>query len=439
MKTFCILPWIHISSRPNGDMRLCCTANASSSYCGDAEIGIVKEDTGVKSNFGKNDLYSSWNSEYMRNVRLMMLTDQIPDVCKKCFEEEKAGHISKRKWETEYWERRIDIPELIENTEGDGSIPEKIQYFDLRFGRKCDLKCIMCTPNDSSMWLGDWAKIYPQIKNESLKEQCGWNKDDDYNWVKNNPKFLEQLYEQIPHMQQLYMAGGEALIINEYDQLLDKIIESGHAKNITLRYNSNGLTLSNELIEKWKHFKYVRFHFSLDSIYDMNTYIRYPSSFEIIEEKLKMLDKTDDNVEVTIACAVQALNVYYIPDLITWKLSQNYKKINKYPAGGGFVNFHLVYLPSFFNVKVLPKWFKKKTKDKYEMFYKSLELYDSDYELYENDAYAIPRLKGIINFMMSDDWSYRLPELREFIKLIDKTRQTNFNYIFPEMRGVLNA
>jgi hypothetical protein len=171
----------------------------------------------------------------------------------------------------------------------------------------------------------------------------------------------------------------------------------------------------------------------------MNTYIRYPSSFEIIEEKLKMLDKTDDNVEVTIACAVQALNVYYIPDLITWKLSQNYKKINKYPAGGGFVNFHLVYLPSFFNVKVLPKWFKKKTRDKYEMFYKSLELYDSDYELYENDAYAIPRLKGIINFMMSDDWSYRLPELREFIKLIDKTRQTNFNYIFPEMRGVLNA
>ena len=28
--TFCMLPWIHLSTRPNGHMRLCCTSNASS-------------------------------------------------------------------------------------------------------------------------------------------------------------------------------------------------------------------------------------------------------------------------------------------------------------------------------------------------------------------------------------------------------------------------
>ena len=28
--TFCILPWIHLSTRPDGSMRVCCTANASS-------------------------------------------------------------------------------------------------------------------------------------------------------------------------------------------------------------------------------------------------------------------------------------------------------------------------------------------------------------------------------------------------------------------------
>ena len=27
--TFCILPWIHLSTRPDGSMRVCCTANAS--------------------------------------------------------------------------------------------------------------------------------------------------------------------------------------------------------------------------------------------------------------------------------------------------------------------------------------------------------------------------------------------------------------------------
>jgi len=365
-----------------------------------------------------------------------MLTDQIPDVCKKCFEEEKAGHISKRKWETEYWERRIDVVELIENTRGDGSIPEKIQYFDLRFGSKCDLKCIMCTPNDSSMWIGDWAKIYPQIKNDSLREQCTWKNDNSYNWFKNNPKFWKQLYEQIPHMQQLYMAGGEALIIKEYDQLLDKIIDMGYAKNITLRYNSNGLTISRELIEKWNHFKHVRFHFSLDSIDYMNTYIRYPSDFYNVIEKLWLLDETPDNVEVTIACAVQALNIYYIPDLILWKLNQKYKKINKYPAGAGLINFHLVYLPLFFNVKVLPQWFKNKTELKFEMLYAELQEYD-EFPLFDKDPYGIQRLQGLVKFMKSDDWSYRLPELKEFVKLVDRTRGTNFDQAFPEMKGVL--
>ena len=29
-ETFCILPWMHLSTRPNGHMRVCCTANASS-------------------------------------------------------------------------------------------------------------------------------------------------------------------------------------------------------------------------------------------------------------------------------------------------------------------------------------------------------------------------------------------------------------------------
>ena len=28
--TFCALPWLHLSSRPDGKMRTCCTSNASS-------------------------------------------------------------------------------------------------------------------------------------------------------------------------------------------------------------------------------------------------------------------------------------------------------------------------------------------------------------------------------------------------------------------------
>ena len=43
--TFCILPWIHFATRPNGDMRLCCSANASGAG-EDHEVGLVKMEDG---------------------------------------------------------------------------------------------------------------------------------------------------------------------------------------------------------------------------------------------------------------------------------------------------------------------------------------------------------------------------------------------------------
>ena len=44
-KTFCPLPWIHLATRPNGDVRVCCTANASGAGKQDEKTaGLVKKD-----------------------------------------------------------------------------------------------------------------------------------------------------------------------------------------------------------------------------------------------------------------------------------------------------------------------------------------------------------------------------------------------------------
>ena len=51
----------------------------------------------------------------------------------------------------------------------------------------------------------------------------------------------------------------------------------------------------------------------------MNDYIRYPSKWDHTVKQFHLLDNTEDKVEVTIACAVQALNIYYVPDFIKWK------------------------------------------------------------------------------------------------------------------------
>lgn len=443
--TFCVLPWIHLSTRPNGHMRLCCTANASSAgafndkkYNG--EVGILKKADGFPANFNHTDLKTAWNAPYMKSVRKNMLKGKIPHSCIKCFKEEKTGFQSKRVWENRLWMKRLNINELISRTQKDGSIPDKIYYVDLRLGSKCNLKCIMCSPHDSSLWVKDWNTLYPQIKNPSLKELMQWpNKGKvngaSYNWHRNNPHFWNQLLEQIPNIKQVYFAGGESTIISEHYELLEKCVKGGYAKNIELRYNSNGVEMPDHLFDLWNQFKNVVFHFSLDSIYEMNDYIRFPSLFKHLEKQLEKLDDTPDSVTVTIACAVQILNIYYIPEFIKWKLKKKFKKINVWPKSAGLIDTHLVYHPAHLNVKVLPQWFKEKVTKKFDEFYIWLE---NENKKFSSNPYGVSRLKGMCHFMNSEDWSNRMPEFQEYIVKMDKIRGTDFKAVFPEMTELIH-
>ena len=65
--TFCILPWVHLSTRPDGSMRVCCTANASSvGKTNDKEhggqVGILKTEDGKPNNLNVSDFLTSWGT-----------------------------------------------------------------------------------------------------------------------------------------------------------------------------------------------------------------------------------------------------------------------------------------------------------------------------------------------------------------------------------------
>ena len=322
-------------------------------------------------------------------------------------------------------------------------------------GTKCQLGCIMCSPHDSSGWVKDWNKLYPQITNESLKETMTWEDKGkqfgaNYNWHKNNPTFWTQFYAQIPYIRQLYFAGGESTVIEEHYEILSKVIEMGYADKIEVRYNSNGVELPDRLLELWTHFQKVRFHYSIDSIGPMNDYIRYPSKWDHQLEMFKRLDtQTSNNVEVTIACAVNALNIHYIPDFLKWKLTHGFNKTNMWPFGAGGINYHFVYWPGHLNVKILDDEFLDKTEAKYEEF---IAWWKDNWELgvpswhkgkvryqdWENASYGIKRLRGMISFARSEDWSRRLPEFREYINKLDKLRGTDFRATFPDMAHLLD-
>jgi len=53
-------------------------------------------------------------------------------------------------------------------------------------------------------------------------------------------------------------------------------------------------------------------------------------------------------------------------------------------------------------------------------------------------GYGIKRLRGLLDFMDKEDWSERMPELQEWIKLLDRQRGLSFVDTFPEISGLLD-
>lgn len=444
-QSFCVLPWIHIATRPNGDMRLCCVANASGADTGDYAVGLVKMEDGDPANFGRDLPTEAFNNDYMKSVRKMMLAGEAPASCKKCYDEEAQGISSKRIWETGTWHYDgVDIPELIKQTSEDGSVPYKLQYLDLRLGHTCNLKCIMCSPHDSSQWVSDHKKIFPILNSETIKNQMRWDQKDFNNYWHERPEFWEQVYDQIPHIKQLYFAGGEPLVIKEHKMFLEEIVRRGYANKILLRYNSNGTIITDELLDLWNHFRKVKISISLDGIGDRVEYIRYPLDFEKIKENIEKLDNAPAHIETNIELAVQILNIKHIPDFIKWKVTSNFKKVNKgknvlgQELGGGLVNFHLLWIPTWLNVRALPLEDKKEVRKLFaELKLWLWDNYTQDEEFWLTNPYGWKRWEGMLDWMDSEDQTYLLKDFKEYITKMDTLRGTNFRETFPEL-GHLN-
>jgi pyruvate-formate lyase-activating enzyme len=425
-------------------MRLCCSANASGAG-NDHTVGLVKNETGRPANFGRETPMSAWNNEYMRDVRLTMLEGKIPASCTKCHKEEFNGVASKRIWETGTWvEDGIDLPELIKQTEEDGTVPESLVYLDLRLGHTCNLKCIMCSPHDSSMWVADHKKLYPIFQAKELKDQMQWDRKEFNNKWHENPDFWKEMYAQIPNLKQVYFAGGEPLLIKEHKLFLEEIIRQGYADKILVRYNTNGLLVDDNIIELWKKFKKVKVGFSIDAVGDRNYYIRYPSDWATIERNLHKLDNTPDNIQVSIATAIQILNIKHLPELAKWKIQQNFKKVNfenvtdGIEAGGGIVNMHLLYIPTFLSIRCLPEYDKEEVRKAFAELANWLYAnYRQDEDFWKHNPYGWKRWQAVLDFMGAEDHTSQLPAFVEYIEKIDLLRLTDFKEIFPELANLI--
>jgi len=417
---FCILPFIHLSTRTNGAMQLCCHANSGSAedY---RSIGHNRKDTGEFVYVDKDQPSQYWNTEYYKNIRKKFMQGKVPIECRACFKEEASGYRSKRQWENDEWSEKISFNEVLARVEPDGTAPFDIKYADMKLGNKCDLACLMCNPGDSSKWIPDYNKLMKSDIDQETKNILEWRKEEGrLNWYRHDSVFWKDIQSKLDTMESFYIIGGEPTINSEFESFLEMCVKSGHSGRINLRFNTNGLTTTERHLELYKRFKNVLIHLSIDGIHSHHDLIRYPSNWQEMEKKLDWWDATSNNVEVTIDTTASILNIMHIPDIVKWKLEKNYKKISKYPTNKGLIGIHFLHSPEFLNVTVLPKELKEIVTERYNELFNYLD---------KDVLSKYKKFHALLDFMNSKDNSHMWEKTIKYLDNMDTIRQTNWKSV----------
>lgn len=438
-RTFCPLPWNSINIRNNGDLRLCCNANSYS-----PQKGILRKDNGEAFNAKRDDFDDARNASLLKEVRNTMLEGKWHPECERCRQEEKNGILSRREMECSDWEITEDYARSI--TSNDGTIDtskQDIDYFDIRYGNFCNLKCRMCGPTDSHQWYDDFVQLHEtQTYNDThekirlVKNDKGRWSTDQYDWFKDSNMYWNNFEKHTKNAKKLYIVGGEPLIIEEHIESLERLIANGLAENIQIEYNTNLTNITNRILGIWKHFKEIRIGASVDGFGDVFEYQRTPARWSQVYENMKKIEASDTiNFKCWLALTITPFNVFHFPEFLKWKLTEaNLSKFNPLHTHRPIVSYHMCHSPKYYNIKVLPIEMKHMVVEHYKPFREWMKGTEFDDR---TKGYFLKYLDSIEKFMFSEDYSKDwLPKFVEYTRKLDGIRKQDITTVVPQMKDL---
>lgn len=394
--TFCMLPWLHLHAWPDGRAYPCCLAKAAH------PIG----------NFKEKSMKEIWNDEPMRAMRRNMLADKPCAECGDCYEQEGAGFTSMRNNSNKSFGHHIAE---INETRPDGSLPDmRLHYWDVRFSNICNLKCRSCGSIFSSRWYDDDVKLWgkelrPRVQFAGRHEEDVW----------------EQMQEHIPHLDQIYFAGGEPLIMEEHNRILKLLIEKGNTR-VRLVYNTNLTELKfkkQSVLDLWKHFPTICVAASLDDMGDRASIIRSGTDWPQVEQNIRDLKEQCPHIDFMISPTLSIMNIW------------NFTRFHRYMVEQGFIeakdfNLNILQGPDNYRIDLLPQDIKLKFKQEFEQHIEWLKDKDPIHR-------AIGGFEGAITFMMATDNSHLLPNFWATVNDLDWSRNEDLLSVVPELESIV--
>lgn len=400
--TFCSLAWLGITTDPDGSIKPCAVSTDK-----------ITKDDGSDFNLGIDSLQDIYNSKAYVSIREKMLKGETVTGCDVCYNNEKYGRES----------RRLINNAIFKDEDYSKTVVDlNIKHFDLRLSNKCNLKCRMCSPMNSSLIEEEY------LENKDTLDSFYFKSNSQLADWADTQTFDDNFNSQINNVHTLYMTGGEPTVIKKNYDILQRLIDSGRSKDITVMINTNLVSYNPKFYNLMKQFGNVIVQISIDAIDGLATYIRYPSDFKTIDKNLRELLALEGNISIKATCAIQILNLNKLD-----KLFDYFESFNR-SAGRQVIDIRPIFVqhPQRSDFIYLPTAYK-------------IACFRKVFIWMMNDCkYQSPQFKDSINALKKKCYETVNPEnhLIDFIKFnneLDRIRNVSLRDYNTELYQVLNA
>lgn len=367
-KFFCPLPWIHQFIEPSG-IKYCCSSTEKLTT---TPIGF-------------------FSSNYLNNVKATIRAGNIPQGCQSCIKQESNGFLNTRQLALRDWPYTVD------------TVPEQVEYLDLRYNNTCNFSCRTCGPEYSTQIVCE-NNAHPTLQK--------YYKANDSS---TNVNIIDSI-RSFPNIKRINFTGGEPLLIKENFDILEYLIKQDRT-DIQLLITTNASVINTNMIRLFNQFKDVHWTISLDGIGSVAEYIRYGTIWPTVDRNVRKILNLRQSVSIN--CTVSAYSILDLSNLVKYysDLKQEY---NDQPFE---IMFSVVQFPARLAPTALPIEFRDRVVDQIRSSILILE------EILSNPSVYLNTLKHLQTNIKSAILNTG-EKFLQFTKDLDQVRQQNFNSTF---------
>lgn len=296
-KSICTLPWSGFELEPNGKVKNCV---------------ISKHRLGNINNTNIKDII---NGETNVRLKESMLEDDMPANCSGCYLQENdrnnLSSISSRL----YYHKELGTKIPMEHYNDARNF--SLKHVDLRWTNACNQACVYCSPELSSKW---GQELGEKVKSKVYARQ----------------QVKEYVFDNITELENVYLAGGEPILMKENYEFLKVLKEKNPMCSI--RVNTNLSSTRTGVFELLCKFENVHWIVSVESMRKEYEYIRHHGVWDDFLGNLNKINQLDHKISFNMLFFI--LNYHSIYDTVKFFRDMGYHE-NSFIIGPLYTPIHL--------------------------------------------------------------------------------------------------